>query len=47
MAKIPSQRPEAAADQWSAMSTQKISFTPAPERKVIEAATTKQRIQAW
>jgi hypothetical protein len=44
MAKIPSQRQEAAADQQSAMLTRKTSFTPAPERKVAGTAMTKQKI---
>jgi hypothetical protein len=47
MEKIPSQHLEAAADQRSVMSMQKINFTPAPERKVVGTATMTQTPQIW
>jgi hypothetical protein len=47
MEKIPSWHLEAAADQQSVTSMQKISFTPAPERKVVGTATMTRMPQIW
>jgi hypothetical protein len=47
MEKIPSQHLEAAADQLSVTSMRKISFTTAPERKVVGKATMMQTPQIW
>jgi hypothetical protein len=45
--KIPSRHLEAAADQRSVTSTQKINFTTAPERKVVGTATMTRTPRIW
>jgi hypothetical protein len=47
MEKIPSQHLEAAADQLSVTSMQKINSTPAPERKVVGTATMTRMPRIW
>jgi hypothetical protein len=47
MEKIPLQRLEAAADQLSMTSTQKINFTPAPEKKVVGTTTMTRIPRIW